>query len=648
MSAGPHILGGEVSAALAGEEQQNHQNGDATRRRASMTMTYPSPSILLPSSNKQQRRASTGTAPADAHAHNHPHERRVSFSGTYRVREYQIGEAEREMKLQAQRDSNQARKERKQMRQEQLWRELAGEEGMWMTGIDFGPDLGADASYAAMSADDSGRLSDQIARASLPAWTRSAAAGEDRVDPAAVVDDPLSAERVVSSLFTSLLDTTASPSSPSGAAGSNNGGKPRHMRQSSHDGISSSTVANTSNINTNTLPPSPRAVNQRRSSLELWSAASQRRASATATTTTTTASANHKPMEGLAQLRLMSAASRRLSASAAAPTTTGVAEPPPPSFTVPLNDTDASGGSRRRSITISRRRSLEQSQTSRRSEQQQQQLVWMDPETRRNTARVDAERARAARRRHSIALAPCYGGFHVETTFTNDTGTLGLRRTRSFDGSILPSAIAAKKMLSKPAGRSNFTNNRKSEEDAGSVDTPDTEPSSGKHALDGASLRDGDDNFACPTTPSCITIGGPVAFRRGSQNKLKDTASSPHVPPLNITCIRQRRRPSSVAPTAKPDPRQRRSSDSDTGRPLTRRTSAGRTAANSLATKLSRESATDTNAAAGGQHQKQLASVLSGVNSQSRRQNSISALKNPITWHHQEKHEDKIPFARIA
>ena len=691
MSAGPHILGGEVSAALAGEEQQNHQNGDATRRRASMTMTYPSPSILLPSSNKQQRRASTGTAPADAHAHNHPHERRVSFSGTYRVREYQIGEAEREMKLQAQRDSNQARKERKQMRQEQLWRELAGEEGMWMTGIDFGPDLGADASYAAMSADDSGRLSDQIARASLPAWTRSAAAGEDRVDPAAVVDDPLSAERVVSSLFTSLLDTTASPSSPGGAAGSNNGGKPRHMRQSSHDGISSSTVASTSNINTNTLPPSPRAVNQRRSSLELWSAASQRRASATATTTV---SANHKPMEGLAQLRLMSAASRRLSASAAAPTTTGVAEPPPPSFTVPLNDADASGGSRRRSITTSRRRSLEHkdivvingkriqrrsslaarrrtslemedepnaadalddvqmcrqpssSQTSRRSEQQQ--LVWMDPETRRNTVRVDAERARAARRRHSIALAPCYGGFHVETTFTNDTGTLGLRRTRSFDGSILPSAIAAKKMLSKPAGRSNFTNNRKSEEDAGSVDTPDTDPSSGEHALDGASLRDGDDNFACPTTPSCITIGGPVAFRRGSQNKLKDTASSPHVPPLNITCIRQRRRPSSVAPTAKPDPRQRRSSDSDTGRPLTRRTSAGRTAANSLATKLSRESATDTNAAAGGQHQKQLASVLSGVNSQSRRQNSIGALKNPITWHHQEKHEDKIPFARIA
>ena len=682
MSAGPHILGGQVSAALAGEEQHHHQNGDATRRRASMTMTYPSPSILLPSSNKQQRRASTGTAPADAHAHNHPHERRVSFSGTYRVREYQIGEAEREMKLQAQRDSNQARKERKQMRQEQLWRELAGEEGMWMTGIDFGPDLGADASYAAMSADDSGRLSDQIARASLPAWTRSAAAGEDRVDPAAVVDDPLSAERVVSSLFTSLLDTTASPSSPGGAAGSNNGGKPRHMRQSSHDGISSSTVASTSNINTNTLPPSPRAVNQRRSSLELWSAASQRRASATATTTV---SANHKPMEGLAQLRLMSAASRRLSASAAAPTTTGVAEPPPPSFTVPLNDADASGGSRRRSITTSRRRSLEQSQTSRRSEQQQQ-LVWMDPETRRNTVRVDAERARAARRRHSIALAPCYGGFHVETTFTNDTGTLGLRRTRSFDGSTLPSAIAAKKMLSKP-GRSNFTNNRKSEEDAGSVDTPDTDPSSGEHALDGASLRDGDDNSTCPTAPSCITIGGPVAVRRGSQNKLKDTASSPHVPPLNIMCIRQRRRPRSVAPTAKPDPRQQRSSDSDIGRPLARRTSASRIADNSFATKLSRESATDTNAAVGGpkwrmsggnlprrlsrqgpqqqdkrashvrgtrnqqqqqQHQKQLASVLSGVNSQSRRQNSIDALKNPFTWHHQEKHEDKTPFARIA
>ena len=723
MSAGPHILGGQASAALAGEEQQNHQNGDATRRRASMTTTYPSPSILLPG-NKQQRRASTGTAPAQ-HAGHQSHERRVSFSGTYRVREYQIGEAERNMKLQAQRDSNQTRKERKQMRQEQLWRELAGEEGMWMMGIDFGPDLGADASYAAMSADDIGRLSDQIARASLPAWTRSAAAGEDHVDPAAVVDDPLSAERVVSSLFTSLLDTTASPSSSGGGAGSN-GGKPKHMRRSSHDGISSSAAASTSNINTNTLSPSPRAVNQRRRSLELWSAASPRRASATATAS----AANHKPMEGLAQLRLMSSASRRLSASAAAPTT-GVAEPPPPSFTVPLNDADVSKGVRRRSITTSRRHSLENkemyvvingkriqrrsslaarrrtslemedepnaadalddvlmgrqpssAQTSRRSEQQ---LVWMDPETRRNVVRADAEGARAARRRHSIALAPCYGGFHVETTFTNDTGALGPRMTRSFDGSILPSAISAKKEMLSERGRSNGINSRKSEEDAGSVGTPDTDPSSNELTLDGTRPPDGDDNSAYPTaSSSCIAVEASVAIRRGSQTKFEDTTSAPHVPPLNITCIRQRRRPSSVAPTAKPDPRQRRSSDSDIGRPLARCTSAGRTADSSFARKPSRESATDTNAAAGWrmsgrnlprrlssqgpqqqdkrashgrgtrnqqqqqQHQKQLAFVLSGVNSQSRRQNSIDALKNPFTWHHQEKHEDKTPFARIA
>ena len=321
-------------------------------------------------------------------------------------------------------------------------------------------------------------------------------------------------------------------------------------------------------------------------------------------------------------------------------------------------------------------------QTSRRSEQQ---LVWMDPETRRNVVRADAEGARAARRRHSIALAPCYGGFHVETTFTNDTGALGPRMTRSFDGSILPSAISAKKEMLSERGRSNGINSRKSEEDAGSVGTPDTDPSSNELTLDGTRPPDGDDNSAYPTaSSSCIAVEASVAIRRGSQTKFEDTTSAPHVPPLNITCIRQRRRPSSVAPTAKPDPRQRRSSDSDIGRPLARCTSAGRTADSSFARKPSRESATDTNAAAGWrmsgrnlprrlssqgpqqqdkrashgrgtrnqqqqqQHQKQLAFVLSGVNSQSRRQNSIDALKNPFTWHHQEKHEDKTPFARIA
>ena len=691
MSGGcPHILGGEASEDEQ-QQQQRQQYGDATRRRASMDFPAAPPSILLPSSNnKQQRRASMGDAPTQPGAHHH--ERRVSFSGTYRVREYQIGPAELQMKQQARRDSNQAKRQMRQERADRLAREQAGEERMWMMGIDLDLHVGDRATSSAMvSADDIGRLSDQIARASLPAWTRSASAGgEDHADPTgAVVDDPLSAERVVSSLFTSLLDTTASSSS--------SGGEPKHMRRSSYDG----TAASSSNINGHTLPPSPRAVNQRRSSLELWSAHSkvwQRRASAT---DTASAAANPRLMEGLAQLRLMSAASRRLSASAAAPTTGGAAsEPPPPSFTVPLKD----GGNRRRSITTtSRRHSLEHkeiviidgkriqrrasmarrrtslemedelnvadalamddvlmgrqptassAQTSRRS---QPQLVWMDPETRRDAVRADAGRARAARRRHSIGLAPCYGGFHVETTFSNDNnGAPGLRRTRSFDGSVLPSAISAKKKMLSERGRSNDTNIRKSEGD--SVGTPDTDPSSNELTLDDTRVRDGEDNSACPTaSSSCIAVGASVAVRRGSQTKLEDTASkAPHAPPLNITCIRQRRRPSSVAPTAKPDPRQRRSSDSDIGRPHARRTSTG--SSRNLPRRLSSQGPQQQDKSGRDdrgtqnqqkqkqkqQHQKQLALALSGANSQSRRRSSMDALaKNSfLSWHRQEKHEE--------
>ena len=305
------------------------------------------------------------------------------------------------------------------------------------------------------------------------------------------------------------------------------------------------------------------------------------------------------------------------------------------------------------------------------------QLVLMDSETRRKTVKADAQRDRVARRRHSVTLMPCGGwvdASDVETTFTNDTGALGLRRTQSCDGSVLPSAILAKEMAIESI------NHRKGREDfnAATVGTPDTELSSDEHALDGASVHDDDDNSACQTASSSC-----VAVRRGSMERnlhKEDEASA--LPPLNIT-IHQRRRPSSEA-TTKADPRQRRSSDSDVGRPPARRTSAGRTVDNLFTMKTSRpstagatadprrrssrelprrrpsRSAVETGDANGSsvpqqegrrarpnraqrnsqQSQKQQqhpASALSGVYSQGRRRHSMGALNSFLTWHREEK-----------
>mmetsp|Transcript_24262 Transcript_24262/g.69771 ORF Transcript_24262/g.69771 Transcript_24262/m.69771 type:complete len:921 (+) Transcript_24262:456-3218(+) len=855
-----------------------------------LTLLHPAPQddpIFLPLHKQQhiaQRRASTGTAATEAettpcpstsdqtlesvssasgaHGDRHPGgqssqqqprrrnslmlaERRVSFSGTDRVREFNLGESERRMKIEAKRESKKARK---QMKREGERIDISA------SADDIVPDEGGGGGGGGSSG---GGNAPPPASALRRTHSADAAGQEGYGDPA-MFDDPFSAERVVSSLFTSLINTTSSGAAASGDGGGEPKPKPKPKRRSSHDGITTAmsvmdegggtggtgstsstnstsstgstgsagilaaarnrrrasiadgrarrrsldlwsapagtgrltSSSTTATANANTAPntaasttgsansnatPSTRA-NQRRSSLELWSAP-KRRISATATTTATgttidrstppttllrsrsgdalssgrgiattnTSSANHRPMEGLAQPRLMSAASRRLSPSgggsgggsavvsrrrnsmmAAAPTTGAEL-----SFTMPLNDADAAGGDKRRSSNSRRRHSLDalsramdmslgdksaegkniviingkriqrRSMARRRTslemedepnaadvldymcqpQNSRSQLVLMDPETRRQIVKADAERARAARRRHSITIMPRDGWMdtsYVETTFTNDAGTLGLRRTQSFDGSVLPSVISAKEMTSEkvfPKG----TNYRKGEDYyAGTVGTPDTELSSDEHGLDGTSFHGGDDNSACRTASSSC-----VAVRRGSQEKQhlhNEEAASTQLP-LNIT-IHQRSRPSSEA-TAKPDPRQRRSSDSDVGRPPVRRTGADRTVDNLFTMKSSRTSATGT--AEGGpmrrssrdmprrlsshrrseagtlgpqkqdkktrqnrdtrnqqqQHQqKQSASVLSGVYSQGRRRHSMGTLSSFLTWHREEKHQE--------
>ena len=312
-------------------------------------------------------------------------------------------------------------------------------------------------------------------------------------------------------------------------------------------------------------------------------------------------------------------------------------------------------------------------------------LVLMDSETRRQGVKADAQRDRAARRRHSITLMPCDGWIDAsygETTFTNDTGTLGLRRTQSFDGSVLPSAILAKEMASEQ-DFSEGSYRRKGRDDfnAATVGTPDTELSSDEHALDGTSLHGDDDNSACRTASSSC-----VAVRRGSQERYlhkEDEASA--LPPLNIT-IHQRRRPSAEA-TAKADPRQRRSSDSDVARAPTRRSNADRTVDKLFTTKTSRPSTTggtadprrrssrefprrrpsrsaveagDANGSSvpqqegrrarpnrvqrhsqqsqqQQQQQQHPSSALSGVYSQGRRRHSMGALNSFLTWHREEE-----------
>ena len=286
----------------------------------------------------------------------------------------------------------------------------------------------------------------------------------------------------------------------------------------------------------------------------------------------------------------------------------------------------------------------------------------MDSETRRKTVKADAQRDRVARRRHSVTLMPCGGwvdASYVETTFTNDAGTLGIRRTQSFDGSVLPSAILAREMATEQ-DISKSIDHRKDREDfnAATVGTLDiTELSSDEHALDGSSLPDDDDNSdnsACRrASSSCVTV------RRGSmgENLHKEKEASA-LPPLNIT-IHQRRRPSSEA-TTKADPRQRRSSDSGVGRPPAPTADPRRRSSRELPRRRPSQNAVETGDANGSsvpqqegrrarpnraqrnsqQSQKQQqhpASALSSVYSQSRRRHSMDSALTFLTWHREEK-----------